>query len=70
MMNRISVPDSSGFRFTRRFFCFLLGLMMTVFLVLPVFAGAQESGQKLVRVGWFESSFCYWDAFGRRCGMD
>ena len=70
MTNRISVPDRSGARFTRRLFCLLICLLLAGFLVLPSFAGAQESQQKVVRVGWFESSFCYWDTFGRRCGMD
>ena len=31
---------------------------------------AEDSEQKVVRVGWFDSSFCYYDDFGRRCGVD
>ncbi len=39
-------------------------------LVLPFSALAQNPEQKTVRVGWYDSSFCYWDEFGRRCGID
>ena len=28
-----------------------------------------EAASKVVRVGWFDSSFCYYDPFGRRCGI-
>ena len=28
-----------------------------------------SSEEKVVRVGWFDSSFCYYDNFGRRCGI-
>ncbi len=35
----------------------------------PLKAYAQEE-QKVVRVGWYDSSFCYMDQFGRRCGLD
>lgn len=38
--------------------------------VLPLSVFAQEADRKVVRVGWFDSSFCYWDQFGRRCGID
>ena len=30
----------------------------------------QDQEEKVVRVGWFDSSFCYYDKFGRRCGID
>ena len=30
----------------------------------------QEKEQKVVRVGWYDSNFCYYDDFGRRCGID
>ncbi len=48
-------------------FCLLFALGS---MLLPLTAQAQESEQKVVRVGWFDSSFCYWDQFGRRCGID
>ena len=38
-------------------------------LLLPMAAAAQQEN-KVVRVGWFDSSFCYYDQFGRRCGVD
>lgn len=31
---------------------------------------AKEAEQKVVRVGWFDSPFCYFDQYGRRCGAD
>ena len=39
-------------------------------LLLPVTAFTEKKEQKTVRVGWFDSSFCYYDQFGRRCGED
>lgn len=48
-----------------------LALTFTTGLVLPTAQQAQaEEGAKVVRVGWFDSTFCYWDEFGRRCGVD
>ncbi len=32
-------------------------------------AFAQESREKTVRVGWYESTYCYRDQFGRRRGI-
>ena len=28
-----------------------------------------DTETKVIRVGWFDSSFCYYDTFGRRCGI-
>ncbi|MBO7669431.1 MAG: transporter substrate-binding domain-containing protein, partial [Oscillospiraceae bacterium] len=53
----------------RRMIIILLLLILTLSAALPA-ALAGETEQKVVRVGWFESSFCYWDQFGRRCGID
>ena len=39
-------------------------------LMLPMAASAAQDDNKVVRVGWFDSSFCYYDQFGRRCGID
>ena len=39
-------------------------------MAIPLSAHAQEPEEKVVRVGWFDSSFCYRDQFGRRCGID
>lgn len=38
--------------------------------MLPIAASAAQKEEKVVRVGWFDSSFCYFDKFGRRCGID
>ena len=39
-------------------------------IILPVMAFADRQEQKTVRVGWFDSAMCYYDKFGRRCGVD
>ena len=46
----------------------LLAVMLVNMVPATAFADSQE--QKIVRVGWFDSSFCYYDSFGRRCGID
>ena len=38
--------------------------------IVPFKSYAEEQDHKVVRVGWFTSSFCYYDEFGRRCGID
>ncbi|MBQ1527253.1 MAG: transporter substrate-binding domain-containing protein [Lachnospiraceae bacterium] len=45
----------------------LLSLLFSVEASLRVYA---KEEQKVVRVGWYDSSFCYMDRFGRRCGLD
>ena len=50
-------------------FAWVLALMAGC-LLLPAGRARAEEGPKVVRVGWFDSSFCYWDEFGRRCGID
>lgn len=49
---------------------FLLMAIFLVSLLAPMTVYADEQEQKVVRVGWFDSSFCYYDQFGRRCGVD
>ena len=49
---------------------FLLCVITVITLSMPAAAYAQEQKQKVVRVGWYDSSFCYWDENGRRCGVD
>lgn len=59
--------------------CRRLALWVTAFLViagirvscgfLPVQVKAREEESKVVRVGWYDSTYCYKDAFGRRTGM-
>ena len=46
----------------------LLTLVMEIMACPSAFA--KEPEHKVVRVGWYDSSFCYFDAFGRRCGID
>ena len=50
-------------------FTSILALLAGFFLPFAAPALAEE-GSKVVRVGWYDSSFCYWDDFGRRCGVD
>ena len=51
----------------------VLTLMVLLVLALqlsgPLSAHAEAAEQKVVRVGWFDSSFYYLDPFGRRCGI-
>lgn len=42
-------------------------LLMSSLTVLTVYA--EEKNSKVVRVGWYESTYCYFDQFGRRCGL-
>lgn len=52
----------------KRIMAALLSVPLLAGIFAPVAANAEE--QKVVRVGWFDSSFCYYDQFGRRCGVD
>jgi len=52
----------------RKWISVLLLLVLLLAAVSPA-AKAQDAGRKVVRVGWFDSSFCYWDDFGRQCGI-
>ena len=54
----------------KRFWAVMLCLVMAMACMPPCAAKAQDAEQKVVRAGWFKSSFCYWDQFGRRCGID
>ena len=57
----------------KRILTWVLCLFMLLGLALPLGAGAQESEQKVVKVGWYESTYCYRDQYGQRrgiaCGM-
>lgn len=44
-------------------------MLVIVILALPCPVHGKESEQKVVRVGWYESTYCYRDSFGRRRGM-
>lgn len=52
----------------RRVPLLLLCIIMVLTVMMPLTAFAQESKQKVVRVGWFESPFNYTDQNGRRSG--
>ena len=56
--------------FPKRIIIFLLLFTFVINLFAPVTARADEPEHKVVRVGWFDSSFCYYDDYGRRCGID
>ena len=57
-------------------------LTVTVLLLVSVIAGFMlpstvladgednDNDDTVVRIGWYESNFCYYDSFGRRCGVD
>ena len=47
-----------------------LFFVLAALIAAPFAANAQEEENKVVRVGWFDSTFCYWDSYGRRCGID
>ena len=38
-------------------------------LAMPITVFAQEANHKVVRVGWYESTYCYRDQFGKRHGI-
>ena len=42
-------------------------LMLSAVIALPV--SAADKDEKIVRVGWYESSYSHIDQFGRRCGL-
>ena len=44
-------------------------LLVALGLLLPLAAYAQDAEPKVVRVGWFESTYCYRDQFGERRGI-
>ncbi|MBR3245372.1 MAG: transporter substrate-binding domain-containing protein, partial [Parasporobacterium sp.] len=48
----------------------LITLILNASIVFTVHAEDSDAKQKVVRVGWFDSSFCYYDQHGRRCGID
>ena len=48
----------------------LLTAALILGTALPLSALAEDAGHKVVRVGWYDSAFCYLDQFGRRCGID
>ena len=53
-----------------RMIIFILLFAVLINMLIPSAAYAEEATKNVVRVGWYESSFCYYDQFGRRCGID
>lgn len=53
---------------TKRALSVSLCLLMALSLTLPFLAHAEQTEQKTVRVGWYESAFHSTDQFGRRSG--
>ena len=53
----------------KKFIIFILFFAFVINLI-PLETIAQEAEHKVVRVGWYDSSFCYYDELGRRCGVD
>ena len=45
-------------------------MLLTISIIVPVSAYAYSPKRKVVRVGWYESTFCFRDRYGRRCGLD
>lgn len=53
----------------KRIAVFALLLTIGISWIMPLSVHAQEEEQKVVRVGWYESTYCYRDSYGRRRGM-
>ena len=56
-------------RIIKRIITALLMLSLFVGALSPFASAADKKDHKTVRVGWFDSSFNYYDEFGRRCGI-
>ena len=69
-LNEGTVMTMKEKRSLQRAFALLLCVLAALTLGAPTAASAQEGEPKTVRVGWYDSSFCYRDEFGRRCGID
>ena len=53
-----------------RIVAFVMMLILLISSTAPLTTHAEEKkDEKVVRVGWFDSSFYYYDDFGRRCGI-
>ena len=61
-------PDESVFLRFKKIALLLLCLLLALGAALPCSAFAQEAGHKVVRVGWYDSSYNTVDSSGRRSG--
>ncbi len=59
------IPASHHFK---RMFCTFLILVFTAVFLIPLKVQADEDGRKVIKAGWFESSYCISDEQGRRSG--
>ena len=48
----------------------ILCVLLAISILAPVSVYAYSPKRKVVRVGWHESTFCFRDRYGRRCGLD
>ena len=48
----------------------ILCVLLAISILAPVSVYAYSPKRKVVRVGWYESTFCFRDRYGRRCGLD
>ena len=53
----------------KRGFSLLICLLLLLGAAAPASAYAREAEPKVVRVGWYESTYCYHDQFGERRGI-
>lgn len=53
----------------KRCFSLLMCLLLLLGAAAPASAYAREAEPKVVRVGWYESTYCYYDQFGERRGI-
>ncbi len=65
--NFFSIHNKIARCICRRVIALLLCAVFFFIVFVPVSSRARES--KVVRVGWYEGSYCYTDKFGRRSGM-
>ena len=54
----------------KRMIVFLLFFAILTSLVPFTVNAESDDEHEVIRVGWYDSSFCYYDEFGRRCGID
>ncbi|SFC99869.1 EAL domain-containing protein [Butyrivibrio sp. YAB3001] len=63
--NRIVLKLFKGFSLCALMVC----VFCAVYYIHNIKAEGSSGNGKIVRVGWYESSYCYTDRFGRRTGM-
>ncbi|MBQ9458981.1 MAG: transporter substrate-binding domain-containing protein [Oscillospiraceae bacterium] len=59
---------AARFSYLARLLSLTLCLLLSAEALTGAVFGADGSGRKVVRVGWYESAHCYYDSFGRRKG--